>query len=104
LLWGDSLPVCTQCGIPLTILHIPRVCLHYDEECQTVHLHSALNILGDDYHNMSNVSVTADTCFIMTLPSIRRLYDISAIPRFWSFWILGVMSKYITLEKIITNR
>jgi hypothetical protein len=40
------------------------------------------------------VFITARMCFNMVLPSNGCLYDTFVIPRFLSFWILGIMPHY----------
>jgi hypothetical protein len=52
---GELVPVCANCGAPLTVPHI-LVEFHFcNEECHTFHLHCTLYIFGDDSCNVSNV-------------------------------------------------
>jgi hypothetical protein len=54
MLCGELEPVCTGCGVFLTILLILAECPHYKEDC--LHLYSTLHdMLGDDHHSMCNM-------------------------------------------------
>jgi hypothetical protein len=55
LLHSELAPVCTQCGMPLIMLHMVEY-PHYDEDHHTFYHHSMLwSILGDDCYAVSNM-------------------------------------------------
>jgi hypothetical protein len=53
---GEVVPVCRNCGVPLTVAHILVDCPCYGEAHHIYHLHDALSdMLSDDRCSTSNV-------------------------------------------------
>jgi hypothetical protein len=56
LLRGEPIPLCINCGIPLSVVHILKDCPRYGEARNIYHLHGVLSdILLDDCHCISSV-------------------------------------------------